>query len=281
MPSGTTKRPPIAPFGHSAEPQSDTSAAFSATVPETPASGTPASDTVFAKHPRATVNEPASVIVSLEQVSKAYRNGCEALNNVNLQIREGDFLFITGPSGSGKSTLLKLLYGEERPTQGKIRVNDFDLSGLQGNALSKLRRQIGVVFQDYKLIPRRTVSENVAFVLWAQGFTRKEIHRRLMPTLRMVGLQDKANCFPDELSGGEQQRVSIARAVVSTPPLLLADEPTGNLDPDNSWQVIKILKKLNSVGITIVVTTHDEQLVRMSNHPVVMLRNGRLFCSKA
>jgi cell division transport system ATP-binding protein len=133
------------------------------------------------------------------------------------------------------------------------------------------------VFQDYKLIPRRTVSENVAFVLWAQGFTRKEIHRRLLPTLRMVGLQDKANCFPEELSGGEQQRVSIARAIVGTPPILLADEPTGNLDPDNSMQVIKILQRLNAIGITVIVTTHDEHLVRQSNYPVVQIRDGRLL----
>jgi cell division transport system ATP-binding protein len=139
-----------------------------------------------------------------------------------------------------------------------------------------MRRRIGIVFQDYKLIPRRTVAENVAFVLWAQGFTRKEIHRRLWPTLKMVGLQAKAHCFPDELSGGEQQRVSIARAVVNTPPLLLADEPTGNLDGDNSLQVIKILKKLNSIGITVIVTTHDEHLVRVSNHPVVQIKQGRI-----
>jgi cell division transport system ATP-binding protein len=217
------------------------------------------------------------VIVSLQRVSKIYRNGSRALVDVSLQIRQGDFLFITGPSGSGKSTLLKLLYGEERANQGEVIVNDCNLSQLRGNDLSMLRRRIGVVFQDYKLIPRRTVSENVAFVLWAQGFTRKEIHRRLLPTLKMVGLQDKANCFPDELSGGEQQRVSIARAIVSTPPILLADEPTGNLDPDNSWQVIKILRKLNGIGITVVVTTHDEHLVRLSNHPVVQIRNGRLY----
>ena len=216
-------------------------------------------------------------MVQLQQVSKIYRNGSKALLDVNLQIRPGDFLFVTGPSGSGKSTLLKLLYGEERPTQGSVVVNDCQVSNLRGNSLSMLRRRIGVVFQDYKLIPRRTVSENVAFVLWAQGFTRKEIHRRLLPTLRMVGLQHKADCFPDELSGGEQQRVSIARAIVSTPPILLADEPTGNLDPDNSWQVIKILKKLNAMGITVIVTTHDEHLVRLSNHPVVQLRNGRLY----
>lgn len=155
-------------------------------------------------------------------------------------------------------------------------VNNVNLARLRNNQLSLLRRQIGVVFQDYKLIPRRTVSENVAFVLWAQGFTRKEIRRRLLPTLKMVGLQDKADRFPSELSGGEQQRVSIARAIVGTPPILLADEPTGNLDAHNSWQVIKILKKLNAIGITVIVTTHDEHLVKQSNHPVVQIREGRL-----
>jgi cell division transport system ATP-binding protein len=216
-------------------------------------------------------------MVKLQQVTKIYPNGSRALLDLNLQIRKGDFWFVTGPSGSGKSTLLKLLYGAERPTQGQVVVHDQDLSHLRGNQLCLLRRRIGVVFQDYKLIPRRTVAENVAFVLWAQGFTRKEIHRRLLPTLKMVGLQDKAKCFPDELSGGEQQRVSIARAIVGTPPLLLADEPTGNLDSDNSWQVIKILQKLNAIGITVIVTTHDENLVRMAGHPVAQLRNGRLY----
>ena len=215
-------------------------------------------------------------IVSLSNVEKIYANGSKALAGVNLTVNPGDFLFVTGPSGSGKSTLLKLLYGYERPTGGSILVGDEPISDLRGNRLAMMRRRIGVVFQDYKLIPKRTVAENVAFVLWAQGFTRKEIHRRLWPTLKMVGLQGKAQCFPDELSGGEQQRVSIARAVVNTPPLLLADEPTGNLDADNSLQVIKILKKLNSIGITVIVTTHDEHLVRISNHPVVQIKNGRL-----
>ncbi|NMF83930.1 cell division ATP-binding protein FtsE [Nodosilinea sp. P-1105] len=215
-------------------------------------------------------------IVCLDQVEKVYANGSKALAGVNLSVNPGDFLFVTGPSGSGKSTLLKLLYGYERPTSGKILVADEPISDLRGDRLARMRRRIGVVFQDYKLIPKRTVAENVAFVLWAQGFTRKEIHRRLWPTLKMVGLQAKAHCFPDELSGGEQQRVSIARAVVNTPPLLLADEPTGNLDADNSLQVIKILKKLNSIGITVLVTTHDEHLVRISNHPVVQLKQGRL-----
>lgn len=222
--------------------------------------------------------DPTSrIIVSFEQATKIYANGSHALHNVNWQVKRGDFWFVTGPSGAGKSTLLKLLYGEERCSNGDVIVNDARLSQIKGHQLSMLRRQIGIVFQDYKLIPRRTVSENVAFVLWAQGFTRKEIHRRLVPTLKMVGLHEKANCFPEQLSGGEQQRVSIARAIVSTPPILLADEPTGNLDPENAWQVIKILKKLNKIGITVIVTTHNEQLVRLSNHPVVQLRGGRLY----
>ena len=243
--------------------------------PQDAPSASPPSTTAPAPEPQSQSAHKA--IVRLEQVSKTYRNGSQALIDINLQIRRGEFLFITGPSGSGKSTLLKLLYGQEQATAGEIYVQDCNLRQLKGAQLAHLRRRIGVVFQDYKLIPRRTVMENVAFVLWAQGFTRKEIQRRLMPTLKMVGLQQKADCFPDELSGGEQQRVSIARAVVSTPPLLLADEPTGNLDPDNSWQVIRILKKLNNIGITVVVTTHDEHLVRMSNHPVVQIRNGRLY----
>ncbi|QLE56805.1 cell division ATP-binding protein FtsE [Nostoc sp. TCL26-01] len=218
-----------------------------------------------------------SNMVQLRSVTKTYSNNCHALLDINLEVKQKEFLFITGPSGSGKSTLLKLLYGEELPTQGEVIVNDFNVAGLRGDRLSLLRRRIGIVFQDYKLIPQRTVAENVSFVLQAQGYTRKEIHRRLEPTLKLVGLLAKANCFPDQLSGGEQQRVSIARAIVATPPLLLADEPTGNLDPDNSWQVMQILQKLNSFGATVIVTTHDEQLVRRCNHPVVQVRNGKLY----
>lgn len=254
--SVTTDRSAIPPSGQSRSPESSESSGQS-TPQSTP--------------------RTAEVAIDLEQVTKVYENGYRALLGVNLRVTQGEFLFVTGPSGSGKSTLLKLLYGEEKPTQGQVIVNGTAIAPLKGNQLSKLRRQIGIVFQDYKLIPRRTVLENVAFVLWAQGFTRKEIHRRLMPTLKMVGLQDKANCFPHELSGGEQQRVSIARAVVGTPQILLADEPTGNLDPDNSQQVIKILQRLNGIGVTVIVTTHDEHLVRQSHHPVVQIREGRLF----
>jgi cell division transport system ATP-binding protein len=216
------------------------------------------------------------VMIRLQGVTKTYPNGSRGLLDVNLEVNRGDFLFVTGPSGAGKSTLLKLLYGAERSTQGDVLVDQFNVGKLRGDRLSLLRRRIGIVFQDYKLIPRRTVSENIAFVLWAQGFTRKEIQRRLLPTLKLVGLQHKANCFPEELSGGEQQRVSLARAIIGTPPVLLADEPTGNLDPDNSRQVLRILKKLNAMGATVIVTTHDEQLVQMSNQPAVQLRDGYL-----
>ncbi|MCL1493532.1 MAG: cell division ATP-binding protein FtsE [Pseudanabaena sp. Salubria-1] len=215
-----------------------------------------------------------SVIVKLENVRKTYANGAVGLRDVNIEIYKGDFKFITGHSGSGKSTLLKLLYGAEQATDGDVIVNGSNLNGLKGNNLAMLRRKIGIVFQDYKLVPRRTVSENIAFVLMAQGYTYKEIQRRVQPALKMVGLMHKADCFPEELSGGEQQRTSIARAIVNTPPLVLADEPTGNLDPDNAWQVIKILKKLNSFGVTVLLTTHDEQLVRAANHPVLHLQNG-------
>jgi cell division transport system ATP-binding protein len=216
-------------------------------------------------------------MVKLSSVSKTYTNGYNAVLDVSIDIKKGEFLFITGPSGSGKSTFLKLLYGEESPTQGEVIVDGVNVANLKGDRLSFLRRRIGIVFQDYKLIAQRTVAENITFVLQAQGYTRKEIQRRLEPTLKLVGLSSKADRFPDQLSGGEQQRVSIARAIIATPPLLLADEPTGNLDPDNSWQVIEILEKLNTFGATVIVTTHDEQLVRRCNHPVVQVKNGRLY----
>jgi len=219
----------------------------------------------------------SSVIVKLASVKKVYANGVTGLNGINFELTKGDFLFIIGRSGSGKSTLLKLLYGAEQATCGDVIVNGVRINNLKGNALAMLRRQIGVVFQDYKLIPRRTVAENVGFVLMAQGLTRREIDRRLLPALKTVDLLDKADCFPEELSGGEQQRTSIARAIINTPTLLLADEPTGNLDRENAWQVIKIFKKLNAAGVTILVTTHDEQMVKTANHAVAQLKNG-YFC---
>jgi cell division transport system ATP-binding protein len=209
-------------------------------------------------------------IIQVRDVSKTYRNGSQALVNLNLEIKKGDFVFITGPSGSGKSTLLKLLYGEEIPNkgQGEVIVDGAPVHRLKGDRLALLRRRLGIVFQDYKLLPRRTVEENIAFVLQAQGYTK---------ALKVVGLHHKAKCFPSELSGGEQQRVSIARAIVGTPPILLADEPTGNLDPDNSRQILAILRKLNEAGMTIVITSHDEAFIRSANRPIIQIRGGEIL----
>ncbi|MEM8603882.1 MAG: cell division ATP-binding protein FtsE [Cyanobacteria bacterium P01_H01_bin.121] len=218
----------------------------------------------------------ASTLIQLQNVAKLYDTGSLGLSGINLSMVRGDFLLVTGPSGAGKTTLLKLLYGAERPSRGSVLVNNQAVHLLQGDLLARLRRQIGVVFQDYKLLANRTVTENVAFVLWAQGYRQAAIERRLLPTLKLVGLKHKASCLPGQLSGGEQQRVSLARAIVGMPPLILADEPTGNLDPDNARQVIKILQQLNQIGLTIIMTTHDEQLIRRLPYPAVRLQQGRL-----
>lgn len=235
-----------------------------------------ATDTVDCLDSETQQRSSNAAMVQLRSVTKTYANGCHALLNVNLEVKQGQFLFIAGASGSGKSTLLKLLYGEELATQGEVIVNSSNVTAMRGDRLSLLRRRIGIVFQDYRLIQERTVAENVIIGLQVQGYTRSEIGRRLEPTLKLVGLLNKANCFPNQLSGGEQQRASIARAIIGTPPLLLADEPTGNLDPDNSKQVMQIFQKLNSFGATVIVTTHDEQLVRRCNYQVVQVRNGQV-----
>ncbi len=225
----------------------------------------------------AAVAAPVSpFMVQLNAVTKTYPNRTVSLRDINLKVRRGDFLFIMGPSGSGKTTLMKLIYGEERPDRGAVIVDNLNVGLLWGDRLSLLRRRLGIVFQDYRLIPRRTVAENVALVLRTQGVPRPEIQRRLLPALEVVGLQDKADCFPEQLSGGEQQRASIARAIIGTPDLLLADEPTGNLDPENAQQVIRILQQLNAVGITVLLATHDEALAQMSQRPVIHLHQGRL-----
>jgi cell division transport system ATP-binding protein len=215
-------------------------------------------------------------IIQIKQVHKTYTSGNHALIDLNLEVKRSEFLLITGPSGSGKSTLLKLLYGEERPSQGEVIVDRYPVHRLRGKKLALLRRRLGIVFQDYKLLPRRTVAENLAFVLKVQGYASAEIQRRLPTALKLVGLQHRAQVFPEELSGGEQQRVSIARAIIGMPLILLADEPTGNLDPDNSQQILNILKRLNANGMTVIVTTHDESLLRLANQPILHMQNGRL-----
>lgn len=246
--------------------------------------------TLFTPNPSATVQQLHAQVesptnerytVQLRGVSKIYPQTRFSLLDINLTLKQGDFLFVTGASGAGKTTLMKLIYGAEQADRGDVRVAGMNVGLLKGNRLSHLRRKLGVVFQDYKLIPQWTVAENVAFVLRSQGVPKVEIDRRLLPTLKLVGLQKRADCFPSQLSGGEQQRASIARAIVGSPKLLLADEPTGNLDQDNALQVLGILKKLNSLGITVVITTHDMGLIRAAQAPIAQLHNGRLQVTPA
>jgi cell division transport system ATP-binding protein len=215
--------------------------------------------------------------VILHRVTKIFPGGTCVLDNVSLRINQGEFIFITGVSGAGKSTLLRLLYGAEQPTHGRVIVDNTELTRIRPRPLALLRRRLGVVFQDYRLLSNRTVNENVAFVLRAQGMSPAEIRRRLEPTLKMVGLAQKGHRFPHELSGGEQQRLSLARAIVNTPTILLADEPTGNLDQENSLLVLEILKRLNSFGVTILMTTHDPYLLSQAHHRLLRLHQGHLL----
>ncbi len=228
-------------------------------------------------NPFSTPLRSPATMVSLRGVTKVYGKSHRGLWNVNLDIPTGAFMAIAGASGAGKSTLLKLLYGEERPDQGSIAVNGQEVTQLRGNKLAFFRRTVGIIFQDYKLLPRRTVAENISFVLMARGCPPSEIQRRLVPTLKLVGLLEKAERFPAQLSGGEQQRVSIARAIVGTPPLILADEPTGNLDGENARQIMGILERLHQFGATVIVPTHDELWLRRSPHTIWELRDGQLF----
>lgn len=215
-------------------------------------------------------------MITLESVTKIYDNGSIALAGVSLHIPQGVFILLTGRSGSGKSTLLKLLYGAEKPTQGQVWVGGEPVHLLKERQLAMLRRKIGIIFQDYKLIPQRTVGENVAMALIAQGAPPAEIRRCVPPALKMVGLLHKEHCFPEQLSGGEQQRVAIARAIIHRPPILLADEPTGNLDTDNSLQVLKILQRLHKLGVTIVMTSHDTLIIKDWQGQIAHLHQGKL-----
>lgn len=224
------------------------------------------------------VDTPPSkaTIAQLTQVSKGYAGQQHCLDQVSFTLQSGDFVFLTGPSGSGKSTLLKLLYGAERPDSGSVSVVGQDVQALRGRNLALLRRRLGIIFQDYKLLGDRTVAENVAFVLQVRGEAPPDIMSRVKSALKLVRLADKADMRPPSLSGGEQQRVSIARAIVGGPHLLLADEPTGNLDRQNAIQVLRILHELNQRGLTVLVTTHDLELPRLFKHQVLRLAQGKL-----
>lgn len=215
-------------------------------------------------------------MVELIGVSKVYSNGVIALSNINLTINKGEFVFVVGSSGAGKSTLIKLLLKEEEPSTGQIIVNGEDISRLKRSRIPHHRRNIGVVFQDFRLLPNKTVYENIEFAMLVAGNPIKEVKKHIYSTLEMVGLADKAHSYPYQLSGGEQQRVSLARAVVNKPLILIADEPTGNLDPDNSWGIMQIINDINRRGTTVLMATHAKDIVDRMRKRVVTLVKGNI-----
>ena len=214
-------------------------------------------------------------MIQLRSVTKKYKNNY-ALKNVNLDILSGEFVFIVGSSGAGKSTLMKLLYKEETPSSGTVMIGGINIANLPSDKVPNLRRCMGIVFQDYKLLQNQSVYDNVAYVIRTLGISTKEINARVLGALKVVGLSDKIKAKPTELSGGEQQRVSIARAIVNGPPLLIADEPTGNLDPKNSLEVMQILDQINQRGITVIVSTHDNAMVDYFRKRVITLDGGEI-----
>lgn len=213
-------------------------------------------------------------MIKLEHVGKAYQAGVPALNDVNLEIEEGEFVFVVGDSGSGKSTLIKLLLKELEPTEGTITINNKDLKKIRRKQIPKFRRNIGVVFQDFRLLKDRNVYDNVAFAQKVVGETNAHIKKRVPQMLSMVGLAAKYRSFPKQLSGGEQQRVAIARALVNEPKILMADEPTGNLDNNNAWEIMKLLEEINEKGTTVVVVTHNLEIVKVMKKRVITIKKG-------
>ena len=213
-------------------------------------------------------------MVELVNVSKKYPNGTLALQDVNLKIEKGEFVFLVGQSGSGKSTLVKLLLKEEDATEGEVFVNGYDVTSMSRYEVPYLRRSLGVVFQDFRLLPNKTVYENVAFAMLITEALPKEIRRQVPMALALVGLSRKANMYPNQLSGGEQQRVALARALVNNPALLIADEPTGNLDPETSWEIIKLLSEVNHRGTTVIVATHEKTIVDEMKKRVIAINKG-------
>jgi len=216
-------------------------------------------------------------VISFENVTKIYQNGTLALTNINLKINKGDFAFIIGQSGSGKSTMIKLILKEEEATEGIITVNGFNVTTMGRKEIPYYRRSIGVVFQDFRLLPGKTVYENVAFAMQIVEALPKEIRRRVPMILGLVGLSNKAKVYPNQLSGGEQQRVALARALVNNPALLVADEPTGNLDPETSWEIMKLLTEINQMGTTVVVATHEKNIVDTMKKRVIALSKGEII----
>lgn len=220
-------------------------------------------------------------MIHLENVSKVYKNGTNALNNISLDIEDGEFVYFIGETGSGKSTLIKLLDGEEVPTKGKVFVNGTNVGRLRFSKVPLYRRKIGVVFQDYQLLKNKTVFGNIAFALEVTNMTKKEVSQRVREVLHIIDLDNEIRNYPTQLSGGQQQRVVIGRAIANRPGLLICDEPTGNLDPRHSKEIIELLQKINAGGTTVIVVTHDEALVENYRKRTILLDNGRIVSDNA
>lgn len=216
-------------------------------------------------------------LIKMKNVRKVYKNGTTAIHNLDLSIKKGEFVFIIGATGCGKSTLIKMLYREEKPTEGQILVGGLDVGKIKNSRIYKIRRKLGVVFQDFKLLPKLTVYENIAFALEVFGLPKKEIHAKVMKVLDLVGLKNKAKQYPTQLSGGEQQRTAIARAIVNGPKILICDEPTGNLDEKTSLEVMAVLEAINKLGTTIIMVTHDTDIVNKMKKRVIELDSGRIL----
>ena len=215
-------------------------------------------------------------MITINNVSKVYPNGSQALKNISLQIEKGEFVFIIGSSGSGKSTLIKMLMKELDPSSGEIIINGINTTKMSRSQIPYLRRNLGIVFQDFRLLPKKTVYENVAFAMRVTEASSRHIARNVPTVLSLVGLQNKSKAYPNELSGGEQQRTALARAIVNNPPILIADEPTGNLDPETAWDIMYLLDEINKRGTTVVVATHASDIVDEMQKRVVMLNHGNI-----
>ena len=216
-------------------------------------------------------------MIRLIDIQKSYDNGTKALKGVNLRIDDGEFVFLVGPSGSGKSTVIKLITGEIATTQGRLMVNGYNLSNIAPRQIPYMRRTLGIIFQDFRLIEKKTVYENLAFAMRAIGASPRELRRRIPYVLQLVGLEQKADRYPGQISGGEQQRVAIARALVNNPSMIIADEPTGNLDPQRSLEIMMLLERINELGTTVLVVTHEKALVNRFTKRVVAIEAGRII----
>ena len=216
-------------------------------------------------------------MIRLIDIKKEYDNGTKALKGVSMRIDDGEFVFLVGPSGSGKSTIIKLITAEIAPSEGRLMVNGYNLNNIRPGQVPYMRRTLGVIFQDFRLIEKKTVWENLAFVMRAIGASNREIRRRIPYVLELVGLENKADNYPSELSGGEQQRVAIARALMNNPSMIIADEPTGNLDPQRSLEIMMLLERINELGTTVLVVTHERGLVNRFAKRVVAIEDGRII----